>query len=350
MNGSRGDGCSTASPTSPRGSATIERGQPIAVAVTVKNEERTIRRLLDGLLSQTCPPAEVIVSDGGSQDRTAAIIAEYQARGAPVRLLTAPGACRGRGRNLAVAATQTEWVALIDGGCLPDARWLEELLRVAEIAPPCDAVFGVVVPLADSLLTECICTASFPAVSLEPGRRAMSFSVASLLVRREVWKALGGFVEGRRTGEDLIFVEGLRRSLCSVGIAADAVVHWDIPRTIPAVMRRIAQYSCDSLDAGLGHTWHHRAFLYDAVGLVLVALGVAHAAWWLVLIALLAIRIIRTVIRNEKRMRGIRAFSPSRLLLIGGILLAMDAATLYGAWRWLIRLRRIRPMSMTAPL
>lgn len=316
---------------------TTERGRdPVAVALTVKSEGPSIRCLLDALFEQTSPPAEVVIADGGSEDETVPVIQAYIARGRPVRLIEAPGACRGRGRNLAIAASRHEIVALIDGGCLPEPAWLERLAAELEAPPAKDVVFGIVRPLADSVFTECVSTALFPAAVLTDGRRAMTYSVASMIMRRRVWEKVGGFVEGLRTGEDVIFVGRIKESDLAVGVAGDAMVHWEIPRTLGGTIQRLANYSHYTLEAGLGRTWHHRAFLNYAATLFLAALGVFHSPWWLVLLAaLFAVRVVKTILTNEKERRGLGAFTGPRLLLVGAILLAADFATLYGTMRWL---------------
>lgn len=308
----------------------------MAVALTVKDEARSIQVLLDGLFSQTLRPSEVVIADGGSRDETVKVIQGYVDRGYPLRLIVAPGACRGRGRNLAIAASQTEMVALIDGGCFPEPRWLEQLVTELDIPPPKDVVFGAVRPLTDNLFTECVSTALFPAVSGPEGVRVMSYSVASMLIRRSVWERVGGFVEGLRTGEDLIFVQRIRDGGFRVGVTPRAEVHWEIPRTLRGTVRRLVNYSHYSLEAGMGHTWHYRTFLYCALALLLLALGFIHRVWWFAFLAgLFMLRVVKTILRNEKKKCGILAFTAPRLLFIGGILLAADLATLYGTVRWL---------------
>lgn len=316
----------------------------VAVALTVKNEEQSIQRLLDGLFAQTMPPAEVVIADGGSSDQTVKLIQSYVDRGYPLRLVVAPGACRGRGRNLAVAASQMELVALIDGGCFPEPRWLEQLIAELDIPPPKDVVFGAVRPVTDSLFTECVSTALFPAVSRPEGVRVMSYSVASMLIRRSVWERVGGFVEGFRTGEDLIFVQRVRDGDFRVSVTPTAEVHWEIPRTLRGTVRRLVNYSHYSLEAGIGHTWHYRTFIYCALALLLLALGFIHRVWWFALLAgLFLLRVVKTILRNEKKKCGILAFTAPRLLSIGGILLAADLATLFGTVRWLRRSRFPQP-------
>ena len=103
----------------------------ISVIIPVRNEESSIRALLEGLLGQTLKPAEIVITDGGSTDATPQIISEYVERGAPIRLLRADAALPGRGRNLAAAQAANDWIAFIDAGITPEPTWLELLAERA---------------------------------------------------------------------------------------------------------------------------------------------------------------------------------------------------------------------------
>ena len=92
----------------------------ISVVIPVRDEERSIRPLLDNLLAQTQRPDEIVITDGGSTDATRDIIFEYIQTGAPIKLIEVDHALPGRGRNLAVQVSQFDWIALIDAGIRPD--------------------------------------------------------------------------------------------------------------------------------------------------------------------------------------------------------------------------------------
>src|ERR687895_767637 len=100
----------------------------VSVIVPVRDEEHSIRELLDSLLSQTRPPDEIVITDGGSVDATPQIIEEYIQRGAPVRLIRAGAALPGRGRNLGAAEAQFEWLGFTDAGIRVNRDWLEKLV------------------------------------------------------------------------------------------------------------------------------------------------------------------------------------------------------------------------------
>ena len=70
----------------------------ISVIIPVRNEEASIRDLIEGLLNQTLKPAEIVITDGGSTDRTAEIISEY-VESVGIRLIREREALPGRGRK-----------------------------------------------------------------------------------------------------------------------------------------------------------------------------------------------------------------------------------------------------------
>src|SRR6476660_3834517 len=113
----------------------------VSVIVPVRNEQDTIRALLDGLLNQTRLPDEIIITDGGSLDATTEIIEEYIRKGAPVRLIRAGAALPGRGRNLGAAQASYEWIGFTDAGIRLANNWLETLVAKAEADSSVDVVY-----------------------------------------------------------------------------------------------------------------------------------------------------------------------------------------------------------------
>src|SRR3977135_2127666 len=97
----------------------------ISVIVPVRNEESSIGAPLESLLNQTLPPAEIVITDGGSTDATTAIIQKYIDSGAPVRLIRTTKALPGRATNLAAAHAAHEWLAFTDAGIKLDKKRLQ---------------------------------------------------------------------------------------------------------------------------------------------------------------------------------------------------------------------------------
>jgi glycosyltransferase involved in cell wall biosynthesis len=79
----------------------------LTVVVPVRNAEPFIVECLDGILSGG--PAEVIVVDGMSSDRTLELARPY-----PVKVLSDEGRGVAAARLIGVEAAATEWIALVD--------------------------------------------------------------------------------------------------------------------------------------------------------------------------------------------------------------------------------------------
>src|SRR3989442_1429241 len=98
----------------------------ISVAIPVRNEAESIRPLLDGLLTQSRQPDEILVTDGGSSDGTLRILEEYAQMNPNLRVFRESNALPGRGRNIAAANASHEWLAFIDAGINPAPDWLSQ--------------------------------------------------------------------------------------------------------------------------------------------------------------------------------------------------------------------------------
>lgn len=96
--------------------------EPIAVLIPARNEEANLPACLESVLEQPAV-AEILVADDGSTDRTGAIIAEYAARDARVRLIQPgplpPGWCGKNHACFALAGqARSPWLLFLDA----DAR------------------------------------------------------------------------------------------------------------------------------------------------------------------------------------------------------------------------------------
>jgi cellulose synthase/poly-beta-1,6-N-acetylglucosamine synthase-like glycosyltransferase len=313
----------------------------ISVIIPVRDEEDTIRALLDRLLAQTRPADEVIITDGGSKDRTPDIIDEYVGAGAPVRLIRAGAALPGRGRNLAAERATSEWLAFIDAGTRPVADWIELLVKQVESDASVDVVFGAWEPRVESFFEECAAVAyAFELPVVRDGVLISPPCVGSSLVRREVWREVGGFAEDLRSGEDILFMDKIDAGKFPVAYAPRAIVRWDAPPTIGQTFKRFALYSRHNLRAGLWREWH--ATVLGRYVLLLVALvsALAFGARWIAVVALLWLLLIaaRAVVATYRK-RGIikrgRLRGALRLVALVPLIATIDAATITGALHWL---------------
>jgi len=309
----------------------------VSVVIPVRDEELTIQRLLDSLSSQTRAPDEVIITDGGSRDRTLAIIEGYDTKDFLIKLIRSKGAFPGQGRNLGVQAASYNVIAFTDAGIVLNSRWLEKLVEPMERDKTLDVVYGTYEPVLDSFFAECAALAYVPAPVDHGGTRIRIPSIVSSLMKRSVWEAVDGFPP-YRAAEDLIFMDKVRRAGFAIAYAPEAVAYWKIVANWRFLFRRFSSYSYHNIIAGWARHWHMGVVRLYAAGLVCVALAILHSpAWLLGLVAGFLARVLRIAFNKRKAFEFRDVFRPKRLVYLGALLLVIDAATMWGAWQWVLR-------------
>ena len=98
----------------------------VTVIVTVLKDPR-VARTLESLLAQSRPADEVLVDDGGGDDRVQRITEELQRRDPRIRHLPAPGNIP-ESRNIALRTASGEFVAFLDADEVAPPGWLASLL------------------------------------------------------------------------------------------------------------------------------------------------------------------------------------------------------------------------------
>ena len=164
----------------------------ISVVVTVKNEERNIRDLLDSLVTQE-GPIEVLVVDADSTDGTREIVKDYARRYPFVRLLL-KGGTRGEGRNFGVGVASGEAVLFVDGDCIANAFWVKALragLKSSAI------VAGKTIHIGYKPFEE------LERVELFYRGSDVTFPSSNLAYNRGVFLSIGGFDPWFLTAEDI---------------------------------------------------------------------------------------------------------------------------------------------------
>ena len=112
----------------------------VAVIIVNWNGEHFLFRCLSALMSQTVKPQEIILVDNASSDRSLEVARRFPA----VRVLAQDrntGFARGNNLAIEAAASECEWIALINPDAFAEPRWLEALLVAAESNPRFD-MFG----------------------------------------------------------------------------------------------------------------------------------------------------------------------------------------------------------------
>jgi glycosyltransferase involved in cell wall biosynthesis len=312
----------------------------VSVIVPVRDEEDSIRELLDSLLAQTHPPDEIVITDGGSVDATPRIIEDYRLKGAPVKLIRAGAALPGRGRNLGSAQAKYEWLAFTDGGIRLEKGWLEALVAKASEDESTDIVYGSVEPVTDTFFTECAAIAYVPPPKPQEDVIARPRFIASSLLRRDAWAKVNGFPEDLRSAEDLIFMDRLEKAGYKAVFEPRALVYWRLRSTLKSTFKRFLVYSLNNIRAGLFNQWQARILFRYALLLVIFIGGlVVRPSWvWLSFVLLLLMLVARSIVsiwRNRNCYPGSFLRNVRRGLMVIAILAVLDAAAIIGWVQWL---------------
>jgi glycosyltransferase involved in cell wall biosynthesis len=313
----------------------------VSVIVPVRDEEHSIRELLDSLLNQTRPPDEIVITDGGSTDATPHIIEQYIENGAPVRLIRAGAALPGRGRNLAAAAASCEWLGFTDAGIRLNRDWLERLVARAEQDESIDIVYGSWEPMTDTFFKECAAIAYVPPPAPRDGIMTRPRFIASTLMRREAWGKVNGFPEDLRSAEDLVFMDRVESAGYRAVFEPRARVQWNLRPTLGATFKRFLVYARNNIRAGLWRQWQATILGRYAVLLVLLVIALVFDARWAwavfdLWVLMLAARAVVSIRRNRHCYPASFLHNVSRTLLIMSLLAALDAAAIIGSIQWLL--------------
>jgi len=320
----------------------------ISVIIPVRNEEASIRALLESLLNQTLKPAEIVITDGGSTDATPEIISEYVKRGEPVRLIREGVALPGRGRNLAAAQASSEWIAFIDAGTRPESTWLQSLAEPAKTLSDIDVVYGSYEPITDTLFEECAAIAYVPPPVRTNGALMRPRSIVSVLMRISVWQAVGGFPEDLRSAEDLLFLNKIEAAGFRITFAPRAIVHGHIQPTLWKTFTRFVIYSRNNIRAGLWHSWQAKISTRYGLLLLLALPALFLGRFWLLLavvpwLLMLAVRGVVAIVRNGDSYPAPLSRNLLRIVILVPLLAVIDLATMVGGIHWLLKDRTSLP-------
>lgn len=106
----------------------------VAIVIPTLNEERFISRCLDSVIAQTYPleMMDIMVVDGGSNDKTCEIVAEYHKKYSNIRFLNNPGRIQSIAFNIGVKSSNAPYIVRLDAHALYDEKYIELCVRGLE--------------------------------------------------------------------------------------------------------------------------------------------------------------------------------------------------------------------------
>jgi glycosyltransferase involved in cell wall biosynthesis len=311
----------------------------VSVIVTVKNEASAIHGLLDSLRSQTIPPSEVVIVDGGSTDGTVERIESYRPR-LPLKLLLREGTNISQGRNEAVRAARGEIIASTDAGVRLVPNWLEELTQPLQEDASLAVVSGFFLPDPQTVFERAMGATVLPVEGdVEPDHFLPSSR--SVAFRKEAWQEVGGYPEWLDFCEDLVFDFALLDAGRKFHFAPEAVAYFRPRGSLRAFGRQYYQYSRGDGKADLWRKRHALRYLTYLLGIPLViVMGlVHHPLWWSLLLLGAAVylwtpyRRLRPLIRDLSVLDKIKAILWVPIIRLWGDVAKMVGYPVGVLWR-----------------
>ncbi len=309
----------------------------VSLILTIKNEEGSIRQVIEGLLAQTRCPDEIVVVDGGSGDATVSIIREYVDQGYPIHLAVEPGASVARGRNLAVRASRHPVLAVTDAGCRAHPDWLRNLTAPFEREPPVDVVCGFYEPECHSAFERILAEFTFPKRehvnpdTFMPSSRSVAFT-------REAWERVGGYPEDLRSAEDTMFDLALRDAGVRHAFAGDAVVYWRPRSSLWKFLKQSAWYAQGDGQANLFLIWNKESYFRFLSGCLAFATAWVSPWYGGALLLIWVAALLDRALGLFRHVRDWRAFLWVPLMAV-----ALDLGRVYGYSLGWLQVGRRRP-------
>jgi glycosyltransferase involved in cell wall biosynthesis len=299
------------------------------------NEERSIANFLSSVRSQTRPPDEIVLVDGGSTDRTVQIVRDFIEQGMPIELHVLAGANRSRGRNRAISLAKNPIIAMSDVGSVLEPDWLERIVAPFEADPGVDVVAGYYRPVPRSVLEQAAAFALVPGPDeVDPAKFLPSGR--SVAFRKEAFQRTGGYPENQSHNEDTPFALEMRRIGARFFFEPRAVALWQ-PRANPfSLFRQYFRYALGDGQCGFWFPHYLKAFLGLAFLLAVLAIISVFRFGWCFLAAGAATYWLRYLSRSRRR----GASWPAGLISPAAVLV-VDAAHICGYTTGLVQ-RRMR--------
>ncbi|WP_120337994.1 glycosyltransferase [Cryobacterium soli] len=239
----------------------------LSLIMTVLNEEVGLHGFLQSLGEQSSLPSEIVIVDGGSTDKTMAILRAWQApRGVRLVFEVVQGAGISEGRNRAISLATSEKILVTDAGTTLDPGWVENLSRhLGDF----DVVSGFFEPHAGTFLSTAVAATITPHVS-EIAADAFLPSSRSVGFLKSTWARAGGYPEWLDYCEDLVFDQAMKADGATFRFVPTALVTWDARPTLRAFAKQYFRYARGDGKARLWKKRHIARYSAYAFGVMLI--------------------------------------------------------------------------------
>ena len=198
------------------------KNHSLAVIIPARNEEQSIRNVLDDLLTQSYQEFTAYIVDDRSTDRTSEIVGEYQKKSDKLKLIrineTPTGfASKKYAIHTAIQAAREEIIVTTDADCRLSKDWLQAINQSFD--EQTGFLFGYVkfVPFKNNYLNNWQSFDYFVLMCAAAATVQMGYpfaaAAANLAYRRQLYLEIGGFgpLAHRISGDDVLLMQRFRQ-------------------------------------------------------------------------------------------------------------------------------------------
>ena len=312
-----------------------------SLIATVLNEEENILLFLESLLIQSGMQDEVVIVDGGSEDRTVTIIKNFiQKHSLPYKLLlSTKEGNRSVGRNEAIRKTHGEIILISDPGCVLDKNWIKEMM-IPITDKKADVVAGYYSARSENIFQKCL----VPYVLVMPDKvneKDFLPATRSMAIKKIIWEEMGGFDERYSHNEDYVFAKKLKKEKKKIIFTRKAIVYWIPRRNLLEAFLMFQRFAYGDMEASiLRPKVVLIIFRYLAALLFIIFAITKHTIlWWLVLLAGIILYSIWSIYKNYSYIKDARA-----IYYLPLIQFTSDIAVLLGSCSGFLASRRVKKL------
>lgn len=104
----------------------------VSIIIPAYNAEKTIERCIDSLVKQTYKPAEIIIIDDGSTDRTSSILNRYELKYKYIKVIHQKNAGVSAARNRGLDEASSEYVLFVDSDDAVGEQFVDTLMKYSD--------------------------------------------------------------------------------------------------------------------------------------------------------------------------------------------------------------------------
>ena len=217
----------------------------VTVVLPTYNAGPHFAQLLDSLQGQTLAPAQIIVVDSHSTDKTPDLASSHGCKVVPIDRADFD---HGTTRNLAAAQVSTEFVVFLTQDAIPaDEHMIAELIKPMQADPNIAISYGRQLPRPNAQPLERFARQfNYPPESMLKtqsdietlGLKTFFCSNSCSVIRRSIFNQLNGFKNNVLVNEDMLFAAKAILQGYSVYYSATAKVYHSHSYSLPQTFKR----------------------------------------------------------------------------------------------------------------